>query len=1356
MRSRLRTLLLPGARLPRVIALLLALLLGAPLWAIDESDVDVAVLDALQGLEMLDYAEILLDQMEAKYPKRRDEILVEKARLLYRTGKTKPAEAALGQIKPTSPFHGTAQLLRAEVAAMRGQNDEAAKLYAQFFATAKPPKDGRRRDAEAYSRAVTVYSTVLKRLGKGTEAAKVLELLAQTAGADGRKLAFLKAQAVIDTEEGKFEDKKPVSRAAVQAVITQLQALLFLRDGVAVSAYLETARAHILLAGDELNNLRQNKKGQDALKVTGFKDALRVIDMADKSDLFADIEKEVTSGGDRSASPYAGALFYKGEAYRGLALAHYLAGDNDRARKIALAAAKLLETVVTDYGESEYRTKALTRHGRCSSFLEQAFGEKVALTDANVEAEVGLRLEQAQAFLQNKNYQGAIPLYLEALRLGRRSKRLPEVASPLIVCLGSTDRLLEAQAVASYLAQVMPQAEGTADCLFRLGGLMYEKAKGLQGAPREAMLADAMAAWELFVETASDHPRAPDVAFAIAEHHYRLADELAERSRKAPADQREAVKAAAREAFQEAAPKYQRLVERYGAIDKGTRALYKLGWIYYTLEQPRDAIDAFLRYCESETQPRYADDRLEAKFRAAELTMLGETPAEAGEHYAELLAWLQPDNDKGFNPDSKTAQRLREDAASYRAWSLDLAGEKVRPALLERREHLAALERQRRQAETAVRAAQDQLQALTAEAERLRQTWQDQTQALGTIDLDFGALARAEAAKHPELDTDLDKLAADMEGRARARVRGELATCADLAASLAAEKAALEAKIGAAKDQLEAAAQAAAAAAAEERSASDRLQARRQAAQEAEKAIVEGEAASRQLEEQLQQLQEQHAAAADAAARQALETKAKALAEQLAQGRERLAEAYRQRDQIAGAAAAASADLEAALGAARDLAGRRRTEAETAQHRYDLVLSADRVMGARVLANERSLAAARALEKALDTPAGAERAALAPGLKAPSQEAIAAWKALHDEQTRHLALQHTAAEHQGAVGKARLEALAAQRAELEAQMAPLQETMATWKRQAQAAFESFLKAHPKSPHVPRNLARLGAIFLELEQYDQASAVLNRLARDFPDSEATQEALFGLGRAQWEQGQTGEAAQSFAKLLEKPAAIHPGNLAFISERLLDQGDPAVSLAASRELLARTEAPRNPDAQRLRDRAREAALFRAGQASLRLKAYDEARRWFTSLLTESPRTGFFFDAKFGLAQARRQQTPPDLEGALAELDEILQFSEDPVQSNQALCWVGEALAAMGDPRSQQQAVARYQQVVLLADPALEANQPWLEMAIAESALLFDRLGQGQERDAMVALYRERFPNGPRAAELQKLPRGTGDRP
>ena len=75
---------------------------------------------------------------------------------------------------------------------------------------------------------------------------------------------------------------------------------------------------------------------------------------------------------------------------------------------------------------------------------------------------------------------------------------------------------------------------------------------------------------------------------------------------------------------------------------------------------------------------------------------------------------------------------------------------------------------------------------------------------------------------------------------------------------------------------------------------------------------------------------------------------------------------------------------------------------------------------------------------------------------------------------------------------------------------------------------------------------------------------------------------------------------------------------------------------------------------------------------------------------------------------------------------------------------------------QAVARFQQVALLADPKVEGNRPWLEMAIVESAKAFAQLGNTAEREAMVALYRQHFPKGARAKELEALPAGGGRAP
>lgn len=1339
-----------SVRILRRVALLAIVTTSLGVHALEEAQVDFGVLAELNRLELYDYAELLVEQMETKYPERLDEVLVEKARTYYTAGKSKPADAALERIKPTSPSFPLALLLKAEVSALRGRNEDAAKAYAQYFQNTKAPAADNERALAAYTRAVSIYSTVLKRLGKGAEAAKVLELLGKTEGASDRKLTFLKAQALIDTEETKFNDKAPVNRGAVQDALKQLQALLFLRDGVAVSAYLETARGQLLLGGDELNTLKQQDKGKEALKVIGFKQALDTIRMADESDLFRDIEKEMDKGSDSASSPYAGALYYKAEACRGLALAHYMAGDEDKARKLAKAAAKLLETVISEYGESDYRTKALTKHEKCSAFLEQAFGEKVQITEANVDAEMALKLEQAKAFLQSKDYPKAIPLYLEAVRLGRRSKRLPEIASQLIICLGSTDRFLEAQAVASYLAQVMPKAEGTQDCLLRLGGLMYEQAKSLSGSAKESMLANAMEAWELFVEAAPDHPKAPEVCFAIAEHHYRLANDVAERSRKATAAEKEQLKTQAQEAFLAAAPRYQRLSERYSSIDKGVRALYKLGWIYYTVQQPRESIDAFLRYSDTETLPQFADDRLEAKFRAAEQLMLGDTPAEAIDQYKELLSWLEPGNGKGFDPKSKNATRLKEDATSYLAWANDLAGEKGRPEISAMRERLNEADRQKSKAEDDIRAAGEQIQSLTAEREGLEQEYKATVQAVTTVQLDVAKLAQADAAKRPGTEVDVAKLAADMEAGARARVRGDIAARQAEKEAVQAGKTAHAQGLAETQARLTAAISAQGAAAAAEKTAADQLRVRRDAVAALEKAIVEGEAASRLQEDEIQQLQQQREATEDAAAREAIEKKAQGLSEQLTQTRAKTTEAYKRREPTAGPDAEKQmAELATTLTTAQDAARGAAAELAAAQQREKLAVIDGQTLDARAVAVVKALDAATALEKILALPAREARLAAEADLQAQGQQVAAAFAQVRDLQIQHHSLVEAAAAARIQAAEARLTELAATVTELNEKLKPLQTALEEWKGKALAAFESFLTAYPKSSHVPKNLSRLGAIFLELRQYDKAVATLARLATEFPDSDATQEALFSLARAQCEQGDYAKAAETFGKVLGKPAAVSSANLAFISERMLEKGDPSISLAASQELIARSDKGKNAQSDAGSIRAREPALFRAGQASLLLKRYDEALKFLSTLIAENPRTRFFFDAKFGMAQAHRNLTPPDLNGAVADLAEVIQFTQDQAQANRALCLVGEALAAGPDQRSVQQAVARFQQVVLLADPKIEANRPWLEMAMVESAKAFARLGQSAERDEMVARCRERFPKSKRLAELDNLP-------
>ena len=1337
--------------------------LGLHLSAIDEAEVDFTVLDELNRLELYDYAEMLLGQLEKAYPKRRDAILIEKARLFYACGKSKEADQALSSIKPGSSAYANALLLQGEVAAKRGRYEDAAKAYETFFQQVSPPKANRPRAVDRYTRAVTVYSTVLKRLGRGEEAAKALERLGKITGTSDRKLTFLKAQAVLDAEDATFRKKKPIDRTAIERTIKQLQGLQYVRDGVAASAYLEMARANILLAGDELNTLRAEKKGRKALKIQGFKKALKIIKMADEADLFKDIEKQVARKGARADSPYAGALFYKGEAYRGLALAYFLAGQRDKARKLALAAAKLYEAVLADYGQSAYKTQALSRHGKVEVFLNKIFGEKIELADNNRNAEMDLKIEQARTFLHEHNFHGAIPLYLEALRLARRSKRLPDIAVPLVVCYGNLEHFLEAEAICSYLADVLPHSEGTAEGYFRLGATMYEKAKTHQGSEATALRTRAMSAWEHFVDLAPDHSRAPDVAFAIAEHYNKLAADIVAQSRLAEnSKKREALKAKARDAYALAVPKYQRLVNRYGSMDKGKRALYKLGWIYSSIGKTKESIDAFLRYVEAETDPKFAEDRLEAKFQAAEQLMLSDEPVEAADHFRELLAWLASKSGKGFKASSPVVRRLREDSLSYLAWSYDLAGEQQRPAMEQLQEDVRRWKKTQEENKKREAAAQQELQAIAKARKEAERTLQERRELLQHTTLDFSEMALAEAKKRGEslvgksqkeqeiirrnLQAEAKKLVGEMASLARTRAEGGIRTMEEERERIKKDSAAnteairgLEERSTQIKKQRDKAAE-------ERDKARTRLKDMKEARAAIEKKIVLMEARLRELEDARQQSREALARATNPTKKRKLEAEYTKLTESVAACQAEAETSYAERKKLTTAETRKQQQaLETTLATRTRETAKLTEQLQRLQyHRQLLALEAD-ILAAKLRAAAKIIEVNRTWAKALQASAGDKRNMLAGVLRKQADEAVRELDAVSALMEKRFALQETQAKKTLEACRQRLVQARDEIVAVRQRLEPVTKEFRNWKIKAEKAFTDFLQTYPKSSHVPKNLSRLGTIYLELNQVDQAVATLARLARQYPDAPATREAMFNLGRAQCEQNNLKEATKTFAKLLENPKNIPAPNLRYIAEHLLTDDGAEISLRASQELLRRSADAAAADHATLTALGREPSLYRAGLANMRLHRYDEALKNFATLLSENPHTGYFFDLKFAMAEARRKMTPPDVDGAVADLTDIVRYSEDPVEINKALCLAGEALLAAGDDRSRRQALARFQQVVLLADPTNESNRPWIEKALVESAKGFAALGQADMCEKMMARYRKEFPRGKAMKEL-----------
>lgn len=1345
-----------------VLAALLSFL--CMLQADQDFDYDVEFLRKLGDLELNDYAQLQIDQMSKKYPGEKDTLNLEKARLYYNIGRTKDADQALAAIPANSPIANDATLLKAEVAAARKRFPDAEAAYKQFFSRVKEaPK--RKADAEQFKRAVMIYSMVLRELGKGKEAAAILEKLAGMGGGGGdeRQMQFLQLQAVLDSEAIKQKDNQSVNADAVRKALAGFKDLQFIRDGVGASSYLQAARAQIILGNDAANRLMREKKTAEVAKITNYLEAIKTIKMVDSflEELEAGMGKK-----ERGNSPVAEALFYKGQAIQRHAMITLIAGKKDLARKQNAGAAKYFETILSDYPDSRFRSEALIEHDKCARFAESQFGDKIELAGNDGSAEIEIKIEQAEALLAAKNYQAATPIYLEAVKIGRRSRKLPDVIVRLSLCLAQLDRLEEAEALISYVIAVMPKEAGSAESAYRYGGVLYERARNEKDAKKQADLySRAMWSWDLFVNTDSAHPKAADAAFAIAEYYYKEASLLAKAASDAKSDRdRLAMHQQATAAYRAAIPKYQRLVDVFGAFDKGVRSWYKLGWIYYFLEENAPAAEAFLSYYEEESVAANADDRLEAKFRAAERLMYGDSPQDAVPHYQEIAKIFTPEGvpGKSFNVKSDTAQRIREDSAAYLPWAYDLAGEKVRPAMQKFRDQQDALRAQIKQLQASVEQAQARLEQLATEREQLADSDKAMTLLMEELSLDFYAMAKKQLAgrsaatanmneqeKQVHLQTveqDIRKLAADLEKRKKDTIGGDIISMQEKTEelkaaeiehqqqlkTLEARKAELDGDGVKLDEGL--------------KKQQDDIKKISGAIAAADKLLSDLEAEKQRAETLAADLNGKLGDAEDDAAAAVKQDLAKASAE-LEKIGQRQIEAIAQHNQVASEEK--RKELQQLEAVFASLAAER-AELAQSQRQVDNALALTKLSQeldkAQLVATARRLAMNNAIKDALDKQP-AERAGLLPTIKDAGDKAMAGFQLVKKLSTEKIDQQENTAKADIAAASEGIARNEAAIAKLDEEIAPLKAEFDKWKLLAVSAFEDFLKHFPQSSKAPDNLARLGTVYMELGDNDKASATLGRLAKDFPDSNASKMALFNLGRAQMEAGQKDEAAKSFRSLIANAASVSVVNLSYVADAGLNAGVPDVALSACEEILKRGKS-QHAEAGQVRGAIKDRAYMRAAEAALQLKKDKQALDYLQKLLQENPKTGYFFDAKFMLAEAKAKVTPPDLDGATYDLQEILQYADSPVVSNKALTRLAAVLLQYGDDTRKKQALARYQQVVMLADADNPGIRTYLEQAIVGSARLFAESGEKERLEDMIARYQQHFAGGQYAAELARL--------
>ncbi len=1334
----------------------------------DEFSYDLRLIAALTEAKMTDYAFAQVERILKLYPDKKDLILLAKARVHYELGQRADGNKILAEIDRGSPFFADSRLLQAEMAFKRSDFKVASEAFDGYFSTSPKPLSDSRADAEEFLQRVFMYVRTEIELGNPLGAVKAVgyaEVLKGDAALSKEQLDYQKGRVALAACDKALDLKLPVDTNLITQVIGRLEKIQFATADylVTMNSLISVAHGHVLLGDLAAGERKLKEAGQS------YEKALQVL--RSLSELLAGVKDQVAA----KDSPLAGAFFQYGRAMKGQARV-VAQTDRDLAARRLRAALRYFERVKEEFAASDYGTPALIEFGKTATLIETLTGEKVDTGGAD-DGSIMLLTEQADKFFSAKDFAKAVPLYLQALQAGRLSRRFaPPTGLRLTVAYAELDQMLEAQTIASYLGDVFPNASETADALVQVGAAYFKRSQAATTpAAKDALLDAATRTWDQFVEIAPGHANASEIAFVVAENEFRKASLVAQASlEEKDRDRREELKSQARDLFRQAIPKYERLLEVFGGTARGIRANYRLALIYEGLDEAIPAAEAFLAYSRLETNPAMRDDRLDAKFRAGSQLMFSKNPAEAIPVFQELLEWVAPGNREGIDIDSEKAVRVKEDASSYLGWSYDLAAEAMRPQMDDIRAAIGI-------AQEAIKAAGTNTARLAAEAKAI-----DEWLAVLSKETQARLDDLNRPLPTPEADALREKLPAGAldswtEQERRIELPRRQAEAAELARQFIAtriqgaigEKTQNEAASREAFAKLQAANQALTTAQEHVRTYQNQLEAfedelsflddeakkvvgvYEQAVERIETVTAEVEA----LNEQLAAARRQFDTGSEAEKAEARET-GNQLRIQLRATQQTLLEARRAVDELNAPdrrLARRRAEREATAMASRVETTKERLAA--AQRDVAVATAEAALFGAQVKALNSSIAFTDQLVALLRlTEAQRNQPATVEAWKTAQASTIAQFTevAAAAEAKAELLRAYLAADKQAMA----TEVVKAEQqiGQLQTELAPLRQAFEKLKRQGQVAFEAFLAAYPQSRHVPDNMARVGTIFIEFNDFTKAEKYLNELTARFPDHRAAQQANFNLAKVQFEIGKPEEAAVAFravvANLADQPAA----NLNYLVRAMADTAHSELAVAASDELLRRSEDVNHEDYDRLAGRPRENLLFRAGQAALQGQNYKKAADYFDTLLKENPRTANFFAANIFKARALRLMSPPDLAAARwTLLDQVRRFAQDNTVINETLVELAEVFIAEDNGPAIMRALTQLGQIVLvsdgelvlLADDAEAVNRPFIERAYLLAAQCYSLIGDETSKQLVVADYRQRYPNGAYRDAIGSLP-------
>lgn len=198
------------------------------------------------------------------------------------------------------------------------------------------------------------------------------------------------------------------------------------------------------------------------------------------------------------------------------------------------------------------------------------------------------------------------------------------------------------------------------------------------------------------------------------------------------------------------------------------------------------------------------------------------------------------------------------------------------------------------------------------------------------------------------------------------------------------------------------------------------------------------------------------------------------------------------------------------------------------------------------------------------------------------------------------------------------------------------EKVRAYKREAVKVLTGLVDDHPDSTFAPAALSQAGTLWTILDDPDGARRTLQRLQREYPDSNEAHNALFMLGNNLLKLGMEARAVRIFEDMFAAADDYSDAQIITVGNEMIKSEHYGLALRAFETVLKRTDVRAH----------REPALLGKGRALIETSRYAEGAKTLETLLAEYPNSGYTVEVCYALSRAYRTL-------AIAESDDDARF-------------------------------------------------------------------------------------------------------